>query len=442
MTSGFGIFQCGQLVLLLGIIVLIWPWRRMSRFVVTRSLRTTPDAAWDALIDIGEILDNGNERHPLIPRNLVSRTKVSEDPEVWEHVYDRSGGRRAVLSVEHRRVLQRDRPRRYVNRIEQWNGTPLPFGAGVFGDYQFEKSADGTCVTTTHEMITRSLWHHLYARRVFAKQLDQVAAFFATGEVPVPAGTRRKLLISIAVSVLAVASFALWLGWLAGLLLAAVLLLHEFGHWLALRLTGQSSPRMMLIPFFGGLAIPEHQHKSAFDEAFCALMGAGLSAVVCAVLLAVWFLLDVPPGQAGWSAIVPPDTHRQLWGLVALCLASAIGLVNLIQLLPIPPLDGGVLLRTILQSTKQSLTRPALLLVAFGASAFAASKGSILVVLLAGIGAFEVYSMQPGEPAGRPMSGRELATIATGAVLTILFHVMPVLLWARKLGFDAAMVWA
>src|SRR5262249_44262945 len=141
-------------------------------------------------------------------------------------------------------------------------------------------------------------------RRAFARQLDQAATFFATGEVPVAAGTRRKLLISVAVSVLAVASFALWLGWLAGLLLAAVLLLHEFGHWLALRLTGQSSPRMMLIPFFGGLAIPEHQHKSAFDEAFCALMGAGLSAVVCAVLLAIWFVLGVPPGQAGWFTVV------------------------------------------------------------------------------------------------------------------------------------------
>src|SRR5215471_1640380 len=122
MAFGFGIFQFGQLALLLGIIVLAWPWRRVSRFVVTRTLRTTPDVAWDAVIDIGEITDSASERHPLIPRNLVSRTKVSEDPEVWEHVYDKSGGRRAVLSVERKRVLQRERPHHYVSRLEQWNG--------------------------------------------------------------------------------------------------------------------------------------------------------------------------------------------------------------------------------------------------------------------------------------------------------------------------------
>jgi len=441
MVSGFGIFQFGQLVLLFGIIVLAWPWRRVSRLVVMRTLRTTREAAWGALIDVGEITDSASERHPLIPRNLVSRTKVSEDPEVWEHVYDKSGGRRAVLSVERKRVLLRERPHRYVNRLEQWNGTPLPFGQGVTGDYQFEEAADGTRVTATHEMITRSLWHHIYAKRELTKRLDRVAAYFATGRVPAASGTRRKLLISVAISVLAVGSFALWLGWLAGLLLAAVLLVHEFGHWLAMRLTGQSSPRMMLIPFFGGLAIPEHHHKSAFDEAFCALMGAGLSAVVCAGLLAVWFVLGVPPGQAEWFSVVPLDTHRQLWGLVALCLASAIGLVNLIQLLPIPPLDGGVLLRTILQSTKRGIVRPVLLLLACGACALAASRGAILLVLVAGIGAFEVYSMQPEKPTLRPMSRRELATIAVGTMLTILLHVAPILLWANQLRLDAAMLW-
>ena len=108
MTSGFGIFQFGQLALLLGIIVLIWPWRRMSRFVLARTLRTTRDVAWDTLIGIGEIPDGAAERHPLVPANLVSRIKVSEDPEVWEHIFDKSGGRRAVLSVERRRVLRRE----------------------------------------------------------------------------------------------------------------------------------------------------------------------------------------------------------------------------------------------------------------------------------------------------------------------------------------------
>lgn len=434
MASGFGIFQFGQLALLLGVIVLIWPWRRASRFVVTRTLPTTQEVAWDALIDIGEIADIAGERHPLIPGNLVSRTNVSADPEIWEHVYDKSGGRRAVLSVERRRVLQREKPHRYVSRLEQWNGKALPLGAGAFTEYRFEEVADGVRVTITHEMVTGSLFHRIYAGRHLAKEGDRVAFFFATGGVPRAPGTTRKLLISIAVSVLAVASFALWLGWLAGLLFAAVLLVHEFGHWLALRLTGQPSSRMMLIPFFGGLAIPQHQHKSAFDEAFCALMGAGLSALLCAMLLTGWFWLGARQGLSPLR-----DGYHQAWGLFFLSLAASIGLVNLIQLLPIPPLDGGVLLRTILQSTKRSITRPALLLVTGAACAFAAGKGAVLLALVAGIGALEVYAMRPGEPVVRPMSGREFATIAIGAVLTIVLHVTPILLLANELGFDPTM---
>src|ERR1051326_1609400 len=139
MGSRFDIFEFGQIALLLGIVVLIWPWRRGSRLVVTRTLRSTPDAVWDAVIDVGEITDNTGERHPLIPRGLVSRTKVSEDPEVWENVYDNSGGRRAVLSLERRRVLWRERPHRYV---EQWNDTPLPRGADAFTDYRLEERSE------------------------------------------------------------------------------------------------------------------------------------------------------------------------------------------------------------------------------------------------------------------------------------------------------------
>src|SRR5262245_24187327 len=133
MASRFDIFHFGQIALLLGTVVLIWPWRRVSRLVVTRTFRTTPDVAWDALIEFGEVTANTSERHPLIPSSLVSCTQISKEPEVWEYVYDNSGGRR-VLSVERRRVLWRERPHRYVEQVEQWNGMPLPVGQDAFAE--------------------------------------------------------------------------------------------------------------------------------------------------------------------------------------------------------------------------------------------------------------------------------------------------------------------
>ena len=55
--------------------------------------------------------------------------------------------------------------------------------------------------------------------------------------------------------------------------------LHEFGHWIAMRFTGQPAPRIMLVPFFGGVTLANHPHKTLFRDAFCALMGAGVSAL-------------------------------------------------------------------------------------------------------------------------------------------------------------------
>jgi Zn-dependent protease len=426
-------FQLGQLVLIVGVIVLIWPWRHASRLVVTRTLQASRPAAWAALIDIGEITDSTSPRHPLVPNELVSRKKISENPEIWESVFDKSGGRRAALWVVRSKVLKREEPLRFVSRAEELNGQTLPLGADSYFDYQFEEASAGTRVTLTCQMVTRTLWHYINLRRFYGKLLDKPARFFANGDVASTMDSRRKLLISIAISLVAVASFVLCFGWIGSVLLTAIVLMHEFGHWLAMRLTGEPAPRIMLVPFFGGATIADNEHKSLFDEAFCALMGPALSALLCLALLAVWYCLGAPQFYYG-TVVFPRPGPNQQWAIVALLTALAVGVINLIQLVPIPPFDGGVLLRTFLQSLQGRLARPVLLIATLGACAaalwiaVAVWMGAIVLVPFAAMGALEVYHMGWGEPARRPMSVRGLAAIAAGAALTVAVHATPLLL--------------
>lgn len=83
------------------------------------------------------------------------------------------------------------------------------------------------------------------------------------------------------------------MGKYAGLLLSSMLLLHEFGHWLGMRLTGQPSARFMLVPLLGGVAVPNNPHKTEFADAFSTLMGPGISALVCGGLMLAYDYLGV-----------------------------------------------------------------------------------------------------------------------------------------------------
>src|SRR5262249_10532684 len=156
-----------------------------------------------------------------------------------------------------------------------------------------------------------------------------------------------------ALSLVALASFALWLGWMAALLLAAVLFVHEFGHWLAMRLTGQPSPRMMLLPFFGGVTLANHPHRTLFDDAVCALMGAGISALPClASLIVAWQMGPFRQDDGVWR-----------WMMM---IAFAFGTLNLLQLLPFLPLDGGQVLRALMQSFHAAWARRILIGISAG----------------------------------------------------------------------------
>lgn len=122
---------------------------------------------------------------------------------------------------------------------------------------------------------------------------------------------------SMVVSLLAYAvkwKFAFAAGFLA------LIVIHEFGHAVAIRAKGLRAGAMVFIPFIGGAVTLKDQPRSAFDDA-----QIGIAGPIFGTLAALG------------ARIVFYFTGSSLW----LVLAYAGFLLNLFNLLPIAPLDGG-----------------------------------------------------------------------------------------------------
>ncbi len=129
-----------------------------------------------------------------------------------------------------------------------------------------------------------------------------------------------KLLVtfgSMAVSVIAY-------GWLFGFTFAIgfvlLLLLHELGHVIALRREGIKASAPIFIPFLGAVIASKSLGKDAAAEARVGLAGPILGSIATLVPLAIWLIT----GDEFWRA-----------------LAYLGFFLNLFNLIPVVPLDGG-----------------------------------------------------------------------------------------------------
>jgi len=126
-----------------------------------------------------------------------------------------------------------------------------------------------------------------------------------------------KTFISMLISIWAYAMF--W-GWSFAAGFVALIFIHEMGHVLALRMMGIRASAPMFIPFVGAHIVMKQMPKNAFVEAVGAYGGpllGTLGAIGCVSI-------GLATGNLFWYA-----------------LASSGFLLNLFNLLPISPLDGG-----------------------------------------------------------------------------------------------------
>jgi len=131
---------------------------------------------------------------------------------------------------------------------------------------------------------------------------------------------KLKILTTSASMLVSVAAYSLIWGWQFAIGFVLLLLVHEMGHVLQLRREGVKASAPLFIPFLGAVVGMKQAPKDAATEARVGLAGPVLGSLGCLIPL-------------GLYAVTGNNLFRAL---------AFVGFfLNLINLLPVLPLDGG-----------------------------------------------------------------------------------------------------
>lgn len=148
---------------------------------------------------------------------------------------------------------------------------------------------------------------------------------------PKPTLIRRERKGHISITVLSMIIFAITFSliiedYLLIAILVGVLLFHELGHFTVMKIFGYKNLKMLFLPFLGAMVSGKKKVYSQIEGAIMLLAGPVPGIIVG------YFLLEL-----GWSSEMPI--------LVQLGVISI--LLNVMNLIPIDPLDGGQLVRVL-----------------------------------------------------------------------------------------------
>src|SRR5688500_12266691 len=131
---------------------------------------------------------------------------------------------------------------------------------------------------------------------------------------------KLKIFTTSASMLVSIAAYAWIWGWSFAVGFVLLLLLHELGHVIQLRREGVEASAPMFIPFLGAVIAARSMGDDAAAEARVGLAGPILGSLAALVPLGIW----LATGNEFWQA-----------------LAYVGFLINLFNLLPVLPLDGG-----------------------------------------------------------------------------------------------------
>jgi Zn-dependent protease len=131
---------------------------------------------------------------------------------------------------------------------------------------------------------------------------------------------KLKIFTTSASMLVSIAAYALIWGWAFAVGFVVLLLLHEVGHVIQLRREGIKASAPMFIPFLGAVIAAKSMGNDAAAEARVGLAGPILGSIATLVPLGIWLATD----NEFWQA-----------------LAYVGFFLNLLNLLPVLPLDGG-----------------------------------------------------------------------------------------------------
>ena len=171
-----------------------------------------------------------------------------------------------------------------------------------------------------------------------------------------------KFLTTSASMLVSIAAYTLIWGWRFAVGFVALLFVHEMGHYIQLRREGVEASAPVFIPFLGALVWAKSLGGNALAEARVGLAGPILGSLGAAACLPIAWLT----GGDFWTA-----------------LAFTGFFLNLFNLLPVTPLDGG---------RAMAALAPWMWFVGLGlVVALAFAFPNPIILLIAVVGAFDVY---------------------------------------------------
>ena len=144
-------------------------------------------------------------------------------------------------------------------------------------------------------------------------------------------GKIRTFLISGALFVLLFGFIGI--PWTSMPIIVAVLLIHELGHYFAMKYFGYKDTSIFFIPLFGAAAKGEKEHTKPFEE-YIILLAGPLPGMIISLVIGFFMLKD---------PTLATNTYLQEFAIMSFVL-------NFINLLPIYPLDGGRIVHTLVFS--------------------------------------------------------------------------------------------
>jgi Zn-dependent protease len=138
----------------------------------------------------------------------------------------------------------------------------------------------------------------------------------------------------IGLFLLTFALYSILFNWKFAILLMLSISLHESGHVWAMRKVGIFTKGFYFVPFFGGVAVGDNSYKSYADRVIVFIMGPLWGMLMALGTLFLYWLTDNPllGAAAYWQ-----------------------GMLNLFNLLPVNPLDGGRIFNAIFASVNKKV---------------------------------------------------------------------------------------
>lgn len=223
-----------------------------------------------------------------------------------------------------------------------------------------------------------------------------------------PAAPARQDPVWALLSTALLAGLLWWLmGWIYAVAGVVAVLVHEYGHVLAMNRLGMGPARIYVVPFLGGAAAPRIGAPSEWTDVRVSLAGPAFG-----LLAALPFLgLHLATGEAVWL--------EGVW---------FVALINLFNLAPAPPLDGSRALGPVLARIHPLLEKAALIAVGIGVVAWGVMGGMYILAVFIGLSVIGHLKRGAWRPNVAPLAWREagaslllyLATAALCAVMALV----------------------